>query len=47
MTYPLAGWLGKTAGMPVTLIVLGILAALGTALAFLLWPTADPEDDRP
>jgi MFS family permease len=42
ITYPLAGWLGIAAGMPATLLVLGILAALGTALAFLLWPVADP-----
>jgi hypothetical protein len=30
-------------GMPVTLIALGIVAALGTALALLLWPAADPD----
>jgi predicted MFS family arabinose efflux permease len=43
VTYPLAGWLGSAAGMPVTLLVLGLIAALGTALAFGLWPAADPE----
>lgn len=43
ITYPLAGWLGGTMGMTVTLIALGILAALGTALAVLFWPAADPE----
>ncbi len=44
ITYPLAGWLGTVAGMPVTLLALGVIAALGTALAFVLWPAADPEN---
>lgn len=43
VTYPLAGWLGTGAGMPVTLLVLGLIAALGTAAGFVLWPAADPE----
>lgn len=43
ITYPLAGWLGTVAGMPVTLLALGVIAALGTALAFVLWPAADLE----
>lgn len=42
LTYPLAGWLGGTLGMTVTLIVLGLLAALGTVLAVLSWPASDP-----
>src|SRR3954462_13608102 len=29
LTYPLAGWLGSAAGMPVTLIVLGSLTLFG------------------
>ena len=43
ITYPLAGWLGTAAGIPVTLLALGLLAALGTGLAFALWPATDPE----
>jgi MFS family permease len=43
VTYPLAGWLGTAAGMPVTLAALGLTAALGTALAFVFWPADDPE----
>jgi len=42
ITYPLAGWLGTT-GMPAALLTLGTLAALGTALAFILWPAPDPD----
>jgi predicted MFS family arabinose efflux permease len=44
VTYPLAGWLGTAAGMSITLLVLGLVGALGTGLAFILWPAADPED---
>lgn len=43
ITYPLAGWLGGSVGMPLTALTLAILAAAGTAAAFLLWPAADPE----
>jgi len=43
VTYPLAGWLGTAAGMPLTFVALGLVAALGTGLAFVLWPAADPE----
>ncbi|PKQ06216.1 MAG: MFS transporter [Alphaproteobacteria bacterium HGW-Alphaproteobacteria-11] len=44
VTYPLAGWLGATAGMPATLAVLGIVAGSGAAAAALLW-RKDEEDD--
>ena len=43
LTYPLAGWLGGIAGMPVTLLVLGIVAFVGAGLAYALWPAGDPE----
>jgi MFS family permease len=43
VTYPLAGWLGAAAGMPATALALAALAALGSALACVLWPAADPE----
>jgi predicted MFS family arabinose efflux permease len=41
ITYPLAGWLGATAGMPVTFLVMALLAAAGLALALRLWPATD------
>jgi hypothetical protein len=44
LTYPLAGWLGSAAGMPVTLLVLGGLTLLGASLAAYLWPATDPEE---
>lgn len=43
VTYPLAGWLGATVGMPTTLATLGILTMLGVVAAALLWPAADTE----
>lgn len=44
LTYPLAGWLGAAAGVPVTLAVLGVVTLAGAALAGVLWPVADPEE---
>lgn len=41
--YPLAGWLATTAGMPVTLAVLGVLTAVAAVLAVRVWPASDPE----
>ncbi len=43
ITYPLAGWLGGTAGMPLTLLVLGALTLFGAGLAAVLWPADDPK----
>jgi H+ antiporter protein len=44
LTYPLAGWLGRAAGMPMTLAVLGLVTLLGFVLAARLWPADDPEE---
>ena len=44
LTYPLAGWLGATAGMKATFVVLGAIAALAIVLAIRLWPTADENE---
>jgi len=43
VTYPLAGWLGARAGLPVTLAVLGAMTLIGVLLAQALWPADDPE----
>lgn len=43
ITYPLAGWLGARAGMPVTLAVLGGMTLAAVAAALFLWPADDPE----
>jgi predicted MFS family arabinose efflux permease len=43
VTYPLSGWLGASAGIPVTLVVLAGLTLASVALAAWLWPADDPE----
>ncbi len=43
ITYPLAGWLGLTIGIPATLGVFGLLTLIGPALAKILWPVDDPK----
>ncbi|GLQ53990.1 MFS transporter [Devosia nitrariae] len=42
ITYPLAGWLGATVGMPATFLVMAAIAAAGLILAMRLWPASDP-----
>jgi len=42
ITYPLAGWLGSAAGMPVTLVVLAAVAMIGALTAARVWPADDP-----
>ncbi|MGU3496648.1 MFS transporter [Xanthobacteraceae bacterium A53D] len=44
ITYPLAGWLGATAGMPATFAVLGVIALASVGLAMRLWPAEDPDE---
>jgi H+ antiporter protein len=44
LTYPLAGGLGATIGIPMTLAVLGLVTLLGFVLAVRLWPAHDPEE---
>lgn len=44
IAYPLAGWLGVTAGLPATYITLGAIAALSVIAAMLLWPRNDPAE---
>ena len=44
LTYPLAGWLGRAAGIPMTLAVLGVVTLVGFVLAARLWPADDPEE---
>lgn len=41
VTYPIAGWLGTSAGFTVTWSVLAGLAGLGAVAALLLWPRHD------
>ncbi|MGC0386648.1 MFS transporter [Streptomyces sp. SAI-129] len=41
ITYPIAGWLGTSAGLPLAWSVLAILAGAGAIGALLLWPRHD------
>ncbi|WP_147112301.1 MFS transporter [Tateyamaria sp. syn59] len=43
VTYPLAGWLSATFGLPVAFVVLSGLAGLSFCVAMLVWPA---QDDR-
>ena len=40
VAYPLAGWLGASLGIPMTFLVLAVLAGLAATVAFRLWPAA-------
>ncbi|MDX0855363.1 MFS transporter [Sinorhizobium medicae] len=44
ITYPLAGWLGATVGLPATFSALGAIAAAAIFVATRLWPADDPEE---
>jgi H+ antiporter protein len=41
LTYPLAGWLGATIGLPLTAIILAIIAGLGLICAVWLWRASE------
>jgi H+ antiporter protein len=43
VTYPLAGMLGATAGLPATFAILCTLGLLGSLAALALWPADDPD----
>lgn len=51
LTYPLAGWLGSTAGLAATLFALAIISLAGTGLAASGGPArlrnTEPESQRP
>ncbi|MBD9539034.1 MFS transporter [Ensifer sp. ENS04] len=44
ITYPLAGWLGATAGLGTTFIALGLIAIGAVAAAARLWSAPDPDE---
>jgi MFS family permease len=46
ITYPLAGWLGASAGLKVDFAVLGLMAVVAVVLAARLWPRPDSETTR-
>ncbi len=44
VTYPLAGWVGGTLGLPAAMILLGAVALVGVATAIRVWPPGDPQE---
>lgn len=42
LAYPLAGWVGATAGQTVAALILGALALIGTIVAASVWPSPKP-----
>jgi len=43
IAYPLAGWAGASLGLPLTAVVLAVVAAAAIGVAFAVWPSEDPE----
>jgi hypothetical protein len=43
LTYPIAGWLGGTAGLATTSVILAIVTGAGVAAAATFWPANDPD----
>jgi hypothetical protein len=43
LAYPLAGWLGSSAGIVATSLVLAAMTFGGVLLAFRFWPAADSD----
>ena len=43
VTYPLAGWIGASAGLSTAALVLAAIGAVGLWAVLRLWPTNDPE----
>lgn len=43
VTYPLAGWAGVAFGLPVTCVILAIIAGVSVVTAVSLWPSTDQD----
>jgi len=43
VTYPLAGWIGATAGLSAAALALAVLGAAGLVAVLRLWPAHDPD----
>ena len=46
LAYPVAGWVGQAAGVPVAAAVLAVVAALAATVAVKTWPAAEPTNER-
>ena len=43
LTYPIAGWVGAKAGLPITFVTLAVIGTAATLIAIRLWPANDPD----
>lgn len=43
LTYPLVGWIGAAVGLQAAVAVMAVIAALGLAATWWLWPREDPQ----
>lgn len=44
LTYPIAGWAGQAFGLPVAMMILGLIALVGSITAFFTWPSTDTKE---
>jgi len=44
VTYPLAGWIGSTYGLPAAAVTLSVIGAVALVAVMVLWPSHDPQD---
>jgi len=44
LTYPIAGWAGQAFGLAVAMIILGVIALIGSVTAFFIWPSGDTKE---
>ncbi|WP_026481136.1 MFS transporter [Ahrensia sp. 13_GOM-1096m] len=44
LTYPIAGWAGQAFGLPVAMMILGLIALVGSITAFFIWPSTDTKE---
>jgi MFS family permease len=44
LTYPIAGWVGQIFGLAIAMIILGVIALVGSVVALFIWPSDDSKE---